>query len=40
MEELFLRKSWNVVMRLGRIDAVVFVGDVLDQGRARMSDEE
>jgi hypothetical protein len=37
MEELFMRKSWNVVQRLGRIDAVIFVGDMLDQGRAIMS---
>jgi len=40
MEELFMRKSWHVVTRLGRIDAVIFVGDMLDQGRAIMSEEE
>lgn len=40
MEELFMRKSWNVVRRLGRIDAVVFVGDMLDWGRGNMSDQE
>ncbi|WWD21088.1 hypothetical protein CI109_105569 [Kwoniella shandongensis] len=40
MDELFMRKSWNVVMRLGRIDAVIVVGDMLDWGRGVMSDEE
>ncbi|KLT38681.1 Metallo-dependent phosphatase [Cutaneotrichosporon oleaginosum] len=40
MEELFMRKSWNVVRRLGRIDAVVFLGDMLDWGRGNLSDQE
>ncbi|KAK8843394.1 hypothetical protein IAR55_007051 [Kwoniella newhampshirensis] len=40
MDELFMRKSWNVVMRLGRVDAVIVVGDMLDWGRGVMSDEE
>lgn len=35
-----MRKSWDVVTRLGRIDAVIFVGDMLDQGRAVMTDNE
>jgi hypothetical protein len=39
-DELFMRKSWNVVMRLGRVDAVVVVGDMMDVGRGRMGDEE
>lgn len=40
MDELFMRKSWNVVMRLGRVDGVVVVGDMLDWGRGDMSDKE
>lgn len=40
MDELFMRKSWNVVMRLGRVDAVIVVGDMLDWGRGVMSDQE
>lgn len=40
MEELFMRKSWNVVRRLGRIDAVIVVGDILDCGREFMSDKQ
>lgn len=40
MDELFMRKSWNVVMRLGRVDGVVVVGDMLDWGRGDMSDQE
>lgn len=40
MEELFMRKSWNVVMRLGRVDVVVVLGDMLDWGRGVMSDSE
>ena len=35
-----MRKSWNVVMRLGRVDAVIIVGDMLDTGRRVMSDVE
>ncbi|WVQ93288.1 hypothetical protein IAU59_000355 [Kwoniella sp. CBS 9459] len=40
MDELFMRKSWNVVMRLGRVDAVIVLGDMLDCGRGVMSDHE
>ena len=40
MDELFMRKSWNVVMRLGRVDGVIVLGDMLDWGRGIMSDEE
>ncbi|ORY24794.1 Metallo-dependent phosphatase-like protein [Naematelia encephala] len=40
MDELFMRKSWNVVMRLGRVDAVIVLGDMLDWGRGAMSDAE
>ncbi|WVR09143.1 hypothetical protein IAU60_006205 [Kwoniella sp. DSM 27419] len=40
MDELFMRKSWNVVMRLGRVDAVIVLGDMLDCGRGVMSDAE
>lgn len=40
MEELFMRKSWHVVRKLGRIDAVIMAGDMLDGGRENMSDEE
>lgn len=40
MDELFMRKSWNVVMRLGRVDGVVVVGDMLDWGRGDISDQE
>jgi hypothetical protein len=40
MDELFMRKSWNVVMRLGRVDAVVVLGDMLDAGRNVMTDDE
>ncbi|OWZ30947.1 hypothetical protein C347_04099 [Cryptococcus neoformans AD2-60a] len=40
MDELFMRKSWNVVMRLGRVDQVLVLGDMLDSGRGVMSDEE
>ncbi|KIY56716.1 hypothetical protein I307_03820 [Cryptococcus deuterogattii 99/473] len=40
MDELFMRKSWNVVMRLGRVDQVLVLGDMLDWGRGVMTDEE
>lgn len=40
MEELFMRKSWHVVTQLGRIDAVIVAGDMLDSGRSAMSDNE
>lgn len=39
-DELFMRKSWNVVMRLGRVDGVVVLGDMMDVGRGRMGDDE
>ena len=40
MDELFMRKSWNVVMRLGRVDGVVVLGDMLDWGRGVISSKE
>ncbi|WWC73194.1 uncharacterized protein I206_107160 [Kwoniella pini CBS 10737] len=40
IDELFMRKSWNVVTRLGRIDAVIVLGDMLDCGRGVMTDTE
>ena len=40
VEELFMRKSWNVIMRLGKVDGVVFLGDMLDWGRGQMTDQE
>lgn len=40
MDELFMRKSWNVVMRLGRVDVVLVLGDMLDWGRGVMSEQE
>ncbi|WVN91103.1 uncharacterized protein L203_106352 [Cryptococcus depauperatus CBS 7841] len=40
MDELFMRKSWNVVMRLGRVDRVLVLGDMLDWGRGLLSDQE
>ncbi|ORX39017.1 Metallo-dependent phosphatase-like protein [Kockovaella imperatae] len=40
LDELFMRKSWNVVMRLGRVDGVIVLGDMLDWGRGNMSDQE
>ncbi|WWC64130.1 uncharacterized protein I303_106738 [Kwoniella dejecticola CBS 10117] len=39
IDELFMRKSWNVVTRLGRIDAVIVLGDMLDCGRGVMTDQ-
>ncbi|WVQ75389.1 hypothetical protein IAR50_005009 [Cryptococcus sp. DSM 104548] len=38
MDVLFMKKSWNVVMRLGRVDGVVVVGDMLDWGRGNMDE--
>lgn len=35
-----MRKSWNVAMRLGRVDAVIMVGDMMDWGRGVFDDEE
>ncbi|ODN91432.1 hypothetical protein L198_05946 [Cryptococcus wingfieldii CBS 7118] len=40
MDILFMKKSWNVVMRLGRVDGVVVVGDMLDWGRGVMDEGE
>ena len=37
--DLNLRKSWRAVLRR-RPDAVVFLGDMMDNGRHAMSDEE
>lgn len=39
-DELFMRKSWSILNRIGRIDAVVFLGDMLDYGREKMTDVE
>lgn len=38
--DLYMRKSWAVVTRLGRIDAIVIAGDMMDEGRADIDDEE
>ena len=35
-----MRKSWNVAMRLGRVDAVIMVGDMMDWGRGVFGEEE
>lgn len=40
LSELYMRKAWDVVMRLGRVDAVLFAGDMLDWGRGNMEAEE
>ena len=37
--DLNLRKSWRAVRRQ-RPDAVVFLGDMMDNGRVDMSDSE
>ena len=37
--DLNLRKSWRAVLRQ-RADAVVFLGDMMDNGRLAMSDDE
>jgi len=39
MVDLNMRKSWQVALRK-RPDAVVFLGDVMDNGRLDISDEE
>jgi hypothetical protein len=39
-DELFMRKSWNIVMRLGKVDHVIMLGDMLDWGRGVMDEEE
>lgn len=38
--DLNMKKAWNVALRLGKVDAIMMVGDLLDQGRGVMSDEE
>jgi len=40
MTDLNMRKSWRVVYRRFRPDYVVFLGDVMDNGRLDMSHEE
>jgi hypothetical protein len=35
-----MRKSWNVVMRLGKVDAVIMVGDMMDWGRGVFDEQE
>lgn len=37
--DLNIRKSWRAVRRR-RPDSVIFVGDMMDNGRVDMSDEE
>ncbi|KAJ9094962.1 hypothetical protein QFC21_005754 [Naganishia friedmannii] len=38
--DLYMRKSWNVLKRLGRIDAVIVAGDMMDWGRGVFNDAE
>jgi hypothetical protein len=38
--DLYMRKSWNVLRRLGRIDAVIMAGDMMDWGRGVFDDQE
>ncbi|KAJ9115447.1 hypothetical protein QFC22_005205 [Naganishia vaughanmartiniae] len=38
--DLYMRKSWNVLKRLGRIDAVIVAGDMMDWGRGVFDDTE
>lgn len=38
--DLYMRKSWNVLRRLGRIDAVIVAGDMMDWGRGVFDDAE
>jgi hypothetical protein len=38
--DLYMRKSWNVLKRLGKIDAVIVAGDMMDWGRGVFNDEE
>ncbi|KAJ9111074.1 hypothetical protein QFC19_001272 [Naganishia cerealis] len=38
--DLYMRKSWNVLRRLGRIDAVIVAGDMMDWGRGAFDDAE
>lgn len=35
-----MRKSWVILQRIGRIDAVVFLGDMLDFGREQMTEAQ
>ncbi|KAH9942328.1 Metallo-dependent phosphatase [Epithele typhae] len=39
MVDLYIRKSWRAVLRR-RPDAIVFLGDMMDNGRLAMSDQE
>lgn len=39
MVDLNLRKSWRAALSL-KPDAVIFLGDMMDGGRAAVSDEE
>lgn len=39
MVDLNLRKSWRAALRL-QPDMIVFLGDMMDGGRASVSDEE
>ncbi|KAI5450911.1 hypothetical protein NCC49_002651 [Naganishia albida] len=38
--DLYMRKSWDVLRRLGRIDAVIMAGDMMDWGRGVFDDQE
>ena len=38
--DLYMRKSWDVLRRLGKIDAVIVAGDMMDWGRGVFDDEE
>ena len=38
--DLNIRKSWRATLRRRRPDAVVFLGDMMDNGRYDMSDDE
>ncbi|KAJ9120458.1 hypothetical protein QFC24_005130 [Naganishia onofrii] len=38
--DLYMRKSWNVLKRLGRIDAVIVAGDMMDWGRGVFDEAE
>lgn len=38
--DLYMRKSWDVLKRLGRIDAVIMAGDMMDWGRGVFDEEE
>jgi hypothetical protein len=38
----YLRKSWSIVRKVGNVgpDAVLFVGDMMENGRANWDDEQ